>query len=47
MIPLAHVGGVPVEELLPALASTGASLLAARAWLNLRARRPRRPEIHK
>ena len=36
MIPLAHVGGMPVEEFLPALASTGVSLLAARAWLNRR-----------
>lgn len=42
MIPLAHVGGMPVEEFLPALASTGASLLAARAWLSLR----RRPSRH-
>ena len=39
MIPLAHVGGMPVEELLPALASTGGSLLAARAWLSLHLRR--------
>ena len=42
MIPLAHVGGMPVEELLPALASTGASLLTARAWLSLQLRRDRR-----
>ncbi|HVD38995.1 MAG TPA: hypothetical protein VNC15_09210 [Solirubrobacterales bacterium] len=39
MIPLAHVGGMPVEGLLPALASTGGSLLAARAWLSRRLRR--------
>jgi len=44
MTPLAHVGGVPVEELLPALASTGGSLLAARAWLNLHLRRARHRE---
>ena len=44
MIPLAHVGGLPVEELLPALASTGGSLLAARAWLGHRLRRERRRE---
>lgn len=44
MIPLAHVGGMPVEELLPALASTGGSLLAARAWLNHRLRREQRRE---
>ena len=33
VIPLAHVGGVPVEELLPSLAGTGTGLVAARAWL--------------
>jgi len=45
MIPFAHVGGMPLEELLPALAGPGAGLLAARAWLNLRLRRdqPREP----
>ena len=46
MIPLGHIGGVPVEELVPALAGGGASLLAARAWLSLhlkrQAREPRR-----
>lgn len=39
MIPLAHLGGVPLEELLPALAGPSAGLLAARACLNLRLRR--------
>jgi hypothetical protein len=39
MIPLAHIGGMPLEELLPALAGPGAGLLAARAWLALRLRR--------
>ena len=39
MIPLGHVGGMPVEELVPALAGGGASLLAARAWLSLHLRR--------
>ena len=39
---IAHVGGVPVEEMIPALAGTGTALLAARAWLMLRLRR--RPE---
>jgi len=39
VIPLAHVGGMPLEELLPALAAPGASLLAARVWLNLHLRR--------
>jgi hypothetical protein len=39
VIPLAHLGGLPLEELLPAIAAPGASLLAARAWLNLQLRR--------
>jgi hypothetical protein len=47
VIPLAHVAGMPVEELLPALASTGASLLTARAWLSLQLRRDRRRESGK
>jgi hypothetical protein len=41
VIPLGHVGGVPVEELVPALAGGGASLLAARAWLSLHLKRQR------
>jgi hypothetical protein len=32
VIPLAHVGGVPVEELLPWLAGPG-TVVVARAWL--------------
>jgi hypothetical protein len=43
---IAHVGGMPVEELL-LLASAGgvsAGLLPARAWLSLRLRRRREPE---
>jgi len=40
---IAHVGGVPVEELVPALAGTGTALLVARAWLTLRLRRRRGP----
>ena len=39
---LAHVGGVPVEELLPSAVGAGAVLLMARAWLSLRLRRRRR-----
>jgi hypothetical protein len=39
----AHVGGVPLEEMLPALAGTGTGLLAVRAWLTLRLRRRREP----
>lgn len=40
---IAHVGGVPVEELLPTLAGTGTALLIARAWLTARLRRRREP----
>jgi hypothetical protein len=37
---IAHVGGVPLEETLPPLVSgAGATLLMARAWLSLHARR--------
>ena len=39
MIPLGHVGGVPLEELLPALAGPAGGLLVARAWLSLHLRR--------
>jgi hypothetical protein len=44
VIPLGHVGGVPLEELLPALAGPTGALLATRAWLalHLRRREPRR-----
>jgi hypothetical protein len=38
----AHVGGVPVEEILPTLAGAGTGLLVARAWLTARLRRRRR-----
>ena len=38
---LAHVGGVPVEELLPTLAGAGAALLIVRARLTLRVQRRR------
>ena len=40
---IAHVGGMPVEEMLPALAGTGTGLVIARAWLALRLRRRRGP----
>ena len=36
---IAHVGGVPVEEMVPTLAGAGTGLLVARAWLVLRVRR--------
>lgn len=39
MTALAHIGGLPLEELLPALAGPGAGLLATRAWLALHLRR--------
>jgi hypothetical protein len=35
----AHVGGVPLEELLPSLTSAGVGLLMARAWIIRRLRR--------
>ncbi len=41
---IAHVGGVPLEEILPVVPSAGAGLLLARAWLMLRLRRRREPE---
>ncbi len=36
---VAHVGGVPVEELVPTLAGTGTGLVLVRAWLAVRLRR--------
>jgi hypothetical protein len=42
--PIAHVAGVPVEELLPSAAGAGAGLIVARAWLALHLRRVRRRE---
>jgi hypothetical protein len=44
MIPVAHVAGLPLEELLPALAGAGAVVLLARGWLDLHLPRRRRPE---
>ena len=38
---IAHVGGVPLEELLPALGGVGASLVMARVWLSVHLRRRR------
>ena len=40
---IAHVGGVPVEEMLPSLGGAGAALLMARGWLALRLRRRGKP----
>ena len=36
---IAHIGGLPVEETLPALAGTSTGLLVVRGWLMLRLRR--------
>ena len=33
---IAHVGGVPLEEMLPLIPGASALLLLARAWLMLR-----------
>jgi len=41
---IAHVGGVPLEELLPVVPSASAGLLLARAWLMIRLRRRQGPE---
>jgi hypothetical protein len=40
---IAHVGGVPIEELVPAAAGAGGALLVARGWLALHLRRRRGP----
>jgi len=40
---VAHLGGIPLEELLASVTGTGAGLLAARAWILLRVRRHREP----
>jgi hypothetical protein len=39
---LAHVGGVPVEELIPTAAGAGTALVLARTWVSLRWRARRR-----
>jgi hypothetical protein len=33
VIPLGHVGGMPVEELLPWLAGPGTGLVVVRTWI--------------
>jgi hypothetical protein len=40
---IAHVGGVPLEEVLLLLGGAGGGLLAARAWIMGRLSRPRGP----
>jgi hypothetical protein len=39
VIVTAHVGGVPVEELIPTAAGAGTALVLARAWMSLLLRR--------
>jgi hypothetical protein len=39
VIPLAHIAGLPVEELLPMVAGPSTGLLAVRAWVSVTARR--------
>ena len=41
MIPLGHVGGMPVEEFLPWLAGPGTGLVVVRAWISVQLRRER------
>ena len=41
MIVSAHIGGVPVEEMLPAAAGAGGALALARAWVAVTLRRHR------
>jgi hypothetical protein len=36
---IAHVAGVPLEEVLPAVPGVGAFLLLARVWITMRLRR--------
>lgn len=40
---IAHVAGVPLEELVPTVGSAGACLALARAWLAVRVRSRREP----
>jgi len=44
LIPLAHVAGMPLEELLPMVAGPGTGLLAVRAWMAMSLRRRREDE---
>ena len=40
---IAHIGGLPLEEILPSAGGAGAGLLVARAWIMVRLRRRREP----
>ena len=42
---IAHVGGVPVEEMLPSLVGAGTGLLVAVTWAVSRARRLQRVHV--
>jgi hypothetical protein len=44
VIPLAHVAGMPVEELLPSLAGPVGGLLMVRTWIAVSVRRDRKRE---
>jgi hypothetical protein len=44
VIALAHVGGVPVEELLPFIAGPGAGLVVVRTWIAVGLHRDRHQE---
>ena len=38
---IAHLGAVPLEEILPSVTGAGAGLLLARAWVTMHLRRRR------
>ena len=40
---IAHLGGMPLEELVPSVTGAGAGLLLARVWLMTHLRRRREP----
>jgi hypothetical protein len=40
---IAHLGGLPLEEILPTLTGMSAGLLVARTWIMLQLRRRREP----
>jgi hypothetical protein len=40
---IAHIAGVPLEELLPSATGAAGGLLVARGWIMLRVRRRREP----
>jgi hypothetical protein len=42
---IAHIGGLPLEEILPTLAGASSALLLARGWLALHLRRARNAAV--